>query len=466
LTKYNWSDIQDRANELSGPISTLQGLADALDLPRSTLGDALRRGAIKYEFAETECSESVEEVAFVENGNEAVLKFNSAEPLTALEAAEIAGVDLDIWEISKQRVNMWQGGRKHKVVKLDYVDGSATGFVDDDGEWNKTYFYQIDVEFTRKVRVAVSLVLQPIEVVSHPLYLLKELAGASHEPRPLGSDSVLFICDPHFGYKGKEPFHNRQFISDLLSIQHQIMPLWTVWNGDALDLADFGSFPNDPAITQKTQAAAVEFAWVLRQFNSDWGKQVLIEGNHEVRLRKAMLKNLAAGYDLRPVHELDGESLLSVPRLLGLKEMDIEWVGDYPNGYFQFGNARFRHGNVAKANPGSTAQAVINKTVISTFFGHIHRYELLSRTMDGMDGLIWSGSPGCATSMTITPGVTANSNWSTGAFLVSFEEGRVVAVEHIFHENDRTYFRGSAIKSVNYSNTNSFFEQVGERYDL
>ena len=458
MSKHNWKQIQEYADSLSDGISTRSDLARALKLSRSTVNAALNRGALIFEFEQIDAPDAV---VFTEDGNEALLKFNSAQPLNAHEAAQVAGVDLDIWEIYRQRVNMWQAGRKHKMVKLDYTNGTADGSIHDTGGWNKTYLYQIEVKFTRKERIPVSLVMEPIIVVSHKISLVDVPL-----PEERNRNSILFICDPHLGYNNKKPFHNRQFISSLLSIQQSVKPRYTVWNGDVLDLADFGTFPNDPAITQKTQVAAVEFGWLLSQFNSAWGKQILIEGNHEVRLRKAMMKNLSAGYDLRPVHDLDGESMLSVPRLLGLKELGVEWIGDYPNGYFQYGNARFKHGSVAKAASGATVNAVLGKTVMSTFFGHIHRYELASRRVDGLPGLVWSGSPGCATSMTLTPGVTVNSNWSTGAFLISFEARNVVAVEHIFHADEKTYFRGNVINVENYFDTPAFGSAVRDRYDL
>lgn len=443
--KYNWEDVQKKVEKLINlEIETIAELAKRLEIPVRTIGDALSRGDIVFDFHKPVVEEDgLDTVVWKEDSNEAILKFKSAQPLTAEEAAVVGGVDLDIWKIESQRVNMWQVGRKDKIVDLDFHSGVATGWVKDSGGFKKEYLYQITVKFTRKLRIPVVAVLQPVVVnVQEKSKWLVYREGST--------DKVLFICDPHFGYNDKRPFHNRGFLSDLLSIARSEKPKHVIWNGDVLDLAEFGSFPTEPEITLKTQLAAIEAAWLFGQFNLTTEKQVYIEGNHEVRLRRAMMKNFNMAYSLRPIHELDGESMLSVPRLLGLNKLGVDWVGDYPNGFYKVGNARFIHGDLARQGTGATATAIANKTAMSIFFGHIHRYELNKKNIDGLDNPIWVGSPGCATSLTLTPGVKRTSNWSLGAFLVSFNQGVVANVEHINHELGKTWFRGDLVSTEDY----------------
>jgi hypothetical protein len=448
MIKHNWEEIQAEADEF-GEWESVLAFSRIMRIPYTTVTDAITAGKLILTLTSPEANK----VEFKETGNEAMLKFNSAKPLTAEEAAKVAGVDLTVWKIESQNVNMWQMGRKDREMDVSYEAGAATGHIKDTGQIKKTYLYQITVKLTRRKRIAVHAVLEPIQVNmastpdGSPTWVQSVLQSQSPKPKNKEKETVLFIADPHFGFEetfeGMEPFHLRTFLSDLLTIGEAYQPDYVVWNGDLLDLADFSTFPTNPQIVHKTQLAAIEASYVLGRFGQWGANQVLIEGNHEVRLGKSMQKNLTSAYGLRPALDLEGESLLSVPRLLGLKDLGVTWVGDYPDGYFQVGEARFSHGSIVRQGLGKTIGAVSDKSVVSNFFGHIHRYEAGTRRVDGVDGLIWSASPGCACSLKLTPGVKRVSNWSNGAFFISLVNGKIRNVDHILHTQDgETFFRG------------------------
>lgn len=410
---------------------------------------------------------TIEDVAFAfeANGNEAILKYKAALPLTPEEAAIIGGVDLDIWEIDTPRINMWQMGRKDKHVNVTWKKGVMTGHVEDTGGIHKEYLYQVEVKFTRKQRIAVGAVLEPVIIRSRKTKLRKKQVSNNKGEVV----QAIFITDPHFGFRidpfsAPIAFHNRIFLSDLLAIATTLGVDYIIWGGDILDLADFSRFPTEPAIVQKTQLAGIEAAWLLNRFSSVVHEgQKVIEGNHDIRMPKAMLKNFSEAFELRPVHDLDGERMISVPRFLGFDQRDdIEWIGDYPNGCFDLGDGRFMHGDIARKGSFATVQTIIREVAKTTYFGHIHRYEKASRWVDGIDQLIEVGCPGCACLREYTPGSKKNANWNNGAFVITMKDGVLQPAEDILHRNGETYFRGVRYKGDNY--LEEMVEEIPEKY--
>lgn len=391
-----------------------------------------------------------EDVIFEVDGNEARAKYDAALPLSPSEALAVAQVDLDIWTPVKVRANMWQMGRKKKYVDLDIVDGVMTGIVEDLGTLHKEYLYQIEVKLERVERIAVRPVLQPIHISNDVKVPFQE----THQNVD-GLKKILFITDPHFGFR-TEPFedpvafHDRTFLSDLLAICEFEFPDYVIWGGDTLDLTDFSRFPNDPAVINKTQYAALEAAWVINQFGLYSVRQVILEGNHDVRMEKALSQNFAAAYQLKPVHDLTGAPLMSVERLMGYDQHPgITYAKGYPDSYFDIGNVCFEHGNIVRKGHGTTASAMMKERTKTTFFGHIHRYEKVSRP-NGENGYIHMATPGCACRRQYVPGANRHSAWTEGAFLITMDRGEVRTIEEIMHDREVTYFRGGPWKGVDY----------------
>jgi hypothetical protein len=89
---------------------------------------------------------------------------------------------------------------------------------------------------------------------------------------------------------------------------------------------------------------------------------------------------------------------MSIPYLLRLDELNVQYVGAYPAGeYWVTKTLRAIHGTTVRSN-GSTASSYVNKNPhISTVFGHVHRQEMQYKTVHDQDGPIRSvsASPGC-----------------------------------------------------------------------
>ena len=455
--KYDWKGLNEILLNEFKKYEGFNTVAERLGIPYGTVYDAFERGDLSMDLIEghtqdvyRDHEERPEVVEFRERGNTAILKFKSAEPLTSEEACELAGIDMEVWRIENQEVGMWQVGRKNKKIDLTWTDGKMDGEVHDSGEIKKEYLYRLSVTLARRKRIAVKAVLSPIEVKSEPMSATELPYGGKLQTK------VLFICDPHFGLRRRDgdliPIHHRQFIGTLMKVAQTVLPDYVVWNGDVLDLADWSSFDTEPELMYNTQLAGMELAWVLSQFRRMAGRgQVVVEGNHEVRLKKAIVKNFKASYELKPVNELDGDSLMSVPRFLGMKDLKTVWIDGYPEASVKIGNVRFTHGNVVRKGSAKTISALMTEAAGDKFFGHIHRFELATKYVEDLGRSIWVGSPGCACDKRETPGANANYNWQLGAFLIHIDDDVVSGVEHIRRSVDGpTTFRGFDIQEFDY----------------
>jgi hypothetical protein len=356
---------------------------------------------------------------------------------------------------------MWQMGRKDRKVDLTWNDGRMDGTVQDDGNIRKTYLYRLDVKLARRKRIAVKAVLSPIEVKSEPI----EKVDWPYEGKR--QTKVLFIADPHFGLRRRNgeliPIHHRAFVGSLMNVAQTVLPDIVIWNGDVLDLADWSSFDTEPELMYNTQLAGMELAWVLSQFRRIAKTQAVIEGNHEIRLKKAIVKNFKASYQLKPVHDMDGDSLMSIPRFLGLKELDTVWADGYPEAHVKVGSVKFEHGSIVRKGSAKTISAMMTEAAGDRFFGHIHRFELATKYVEDLGRSIWVGSPGCACDKNETPGANASHNWQLGAFLIHINDGVVSGVEHIRRPADgATNFRGFEIAEFDY--LPDYLESIPEQY--
>jgi hypothetical protein len=102
-------------------------------------------------------------------------------------------------------------------------------------------------------------------------------------------------------------------------------------------------------------------------------------GNHE--LPRWIIANAKAAFGLKQANSAPTDwPVMSVPHLLRLDEIGVEYIPGYPAGVLWI-NERLAciHGHKAKSN-GSTAAAVIADERMSVLFGHVHRLELQHRT--------------------------------------------------------------------------------------
>jgi predicted phosphodiesterase len=200
----------------------------------------------------------------------------------------------------------------------------------------------------------------------------------------------VILPDFQIGYRRYEdgtldPFHDEKAIDVALQIVREVKPSRVILLGDFLDLPQFGRFEQTPQYAM-TANAAIEYGHnLLRTIREIVPKAtiVLLEGNHERRLEKQVQANLMAAFGIKRA----GEKLpaLSVPYLLALDDLGVEYVGAYPAGrYFINPNLMCVHGEIVRK--GATSKAVTEHEGVSTIHGHTHRWESYARTTRTYDG--------------------------------------------------------------------------------
>lgn len=279
---------------------------------------------------------------------------------------------------------------------------------------------------------------------------------------------AVSLPDPQIGGRflfdyGWDPFHDEAAMDVALQIVSYLEEIdrvdYVINLGDFLDLPSQGRFDQEAGFAGTTQKAIDRGHLFLQQQRAAAGPDahiVLIEGNHDRRMEKYILSNSAAAWGLKRAN-MDELPVMSLPYLLRLDEIGVEYIDAYPAGAFWLTpTLRAVHGNKARSN-GSTAAAYTNADPhISTIFGHAHRLEIQSRTVFNRDAAIQSVavSPGClcrvdgavpsVNGSTHTDGTPAryHENWQQGVLVTTIDEDEKAFHELVQIKNGEAWFRG------------------------
>jgi hypothetical protein len=336
------------------------------------------------------------------------------EEVKTTRPAKLRGGSWEVWQVDRHVINKW-GALAKKA----------------DGGNVVVPLYQVKAWLSRRRPEAVEPVVSPVEVT-----LGRWLALARHEKKGGRLRRALIVPDLHFGFRKNvrtgalTPFHDRRALDVLL--QAAALGEWddVVLLGDVMDFAELSDkFLRSPEFYWTVQPAVIEAAWWLGKLaQAGRGARMrMIQGNHELRAETAIVTHLIAAYDLRPADEMALPPALSAPRLLGLEKLGIEWVGGYPDAaVWLTDDLRCVHGDVARANPGDTAKAVVQKSPVSVVMGHIHRIEMATRSeyrRGGKMGTITTMCPGCLCRVDgEVPGHQRGQHWQQGFGTVVYEE--------------------------------------------
>lgn len=334
---------------------------------------------------------------------------------------ELTGTDLEEWAVQKHVVNFWgNSANPHTQVKA----------------W-----------LTRINPIALRPVIAPVEIdVKLP---------KATKPKKSGVKKALICNDPHFGFRRDLKtgrlleFHDRRALDIALQIAQDEQPDIIIWVGDGLDNAQWSDhFVTSPDMFATTQPALIEFAWWLAQFRLACpnAEIYVIEGNHDARMPKQILKHNVAAWDIRAVGEESLPPAMSLPRLLGLHNLNIQWVGDYPNGRVWLrDDIAALHGTIARAKSGATVQASIVDMQYSQIFGHIHRSELATKTLRVRDGYrtVFAFASGCLCHMDgRVPAVKSEVNWQKGVGMIEYREEGLALPTAILIGNEDAIYKG------------------------
>ena len=288
-----------------------------------------------------------------------------------------------------------------------------------------------------------------------------------------GWETAVILPDPQIGYRMYEngeidPFHEESAMDVAIQIieylDHEIGVDQVVNLGDFLDLPQQGKYDQEPMFAHTTQLAIdAGHVFLARQrAAAPDAKIVVIEGNHDRRMQKFITLNAMAAFGLKRANVPDSWPVMSLPYLLRLDELDVEYIDAYPAGAHWI-NEKLRaiHGDKVRSN-GSTAAGYTNEMPhISTIFGHIHRQEIQSRTTFDRLGKIKSMaiSPGCLCRVDgAVPSVKGSThidgrpatyyeNWQQGISVVTYKPEGSFHVELVHIDDGKTLYRGQEFKA-------------------
>lgn len=198
-----------------------------------------------------------------------------------------------------------------------------------------------------------------------------------------------------------DPFHDDTAMAVFVETCARFQPDVIQILGDFLDLASQGRFAQEAAFALTTQASldrGHEFLATLRAACPD-ARIVIIEGNHDKRMQNFVETNALAAFGLKRAGLPDAWPVMSIPYLLRLDDLSIEYVDAYPAATdWDNDLTRNIHGTKANSKGSTTAQYVSDLPHINTWAGHTHRVEVTYKSVLGARGEpveSYSANPGC-----------------------------------------------------------------------
>lgn len=254
-------------------------------------------------------------------------------------------------------------------------------------------------------------------------------------PRKTGKTvTALLWGDTHV------PFHDPAVLSIVQAVAEDMEPDFLVHMGDLLDCRMLSRFDKDPERkeSQQDEIDAARKHLATMKLASPKSRFILLEGNHEDRLRRGLWSLDGPAAILAQLTSF--KKAMSWPALLGLEELGIEFV-PYGEQSKRTALPKFilKHGTLVRNRSGATAlgeQAKYNKSGAS---GHTHRLgQIYHRDANGSH--VWIET-GCTCSL--SPDYCVDPDWQSGFVFLTFDpETGAVAPEVISCTNGLGVFRG------------------------
>lgn len=386
----------------------------------------------------------------ISKNEQIVTSDNSGRIKTLSQLIKVAKIDLDEWLIHKHLINKWEVGAKHQDTYLEYTKGKADGHTIKKPGLMVEPLWQVKAWMVKRELESIFPMIQPIDIGAT---LLRKKPKTAKNVK-----SMLIIPDTQIGFRKDihtgelMPFHDRKAMSIVLQLLQNFKFDRIVHLGDLIDNTEWtDKFLRESEFFFTSQPAIIESGWFMRQLRllALSAKIYLCKGNHEDRMRKMILTHLRAACDLKAWDELELPPLLSIERLLALEKSDINYV-DY---VWVNDTLKVSHGELARANPGATAQAVLGKTYQTHVFGHTHKIELVTKTVRGHDWVkyVTSFSPGCLCRIDgAVPGSKIDNQWQQGVGVLCYTEDEVLTTTTIQINNGKAIYNGELYEGYDY----------------
>jgi len=395
--RNNWEDISDR--QIAENLEELTGQSVSKQAVRS------KRRRIDLTYAPGEEPDTLEdgETRFVQRNNNIAYAITADNAIkTEEQLIEACNVDLERWTRTRAIFNTW-----------------TTTMKGPDKMPLQVHNWQIKVYFRAKEPELEFPVVQPI----NPDFVYSDIK----KPQPLdGNILSMVISDPHFGFLKNvknaklKPFHDREALSIAVQAAKEKQPDRIDVVGDLLDLPEWGTYTKKPEFIQTTMPSLLEaHYWLLALRNAcPEARIILHKGNHEDRVQRAIYDHFEAASGIKRVDMLDGYDAFSIPFLLALDKIGVEWAEDEKDSAgWMAEDINGRHGDTARKNPGASARALLDEGSESKVAGHNHRVEMVHDTQWGRNSYTpkFAATFGCMCHLDgRVPGTKLRQNWQKG----------------------------------------------------
>jgi hypothetical protein len=386
--------------------------------------------------------------AFHVDGNHAEGATQSERIKTLDEHIAACQINTDEWVCISHRVRTYEGWRADTEKEITWRDGRIKEGYSRTGGFVVTTLFSISSTWAKRNPIPIEPTFTPI--VSPETY------PAPSEPQAYGNRTALFVPDAHIGFRRVNtqsgalvPFHDRKALEIAVAIAMKEQPDYIIVQGDWVDLAMWAErFAKEPGFYFTTQPALIEAHWWLARLRRAAPDAVIVylEGNHEVRLPNYVQRHMVEAYGLTPVG-VNWPSM-SVPALLGLDRLGIQWIGGYPQAAVSpVPWMKWTHGDVARV-PGASAVEMVKNELKWVVFAHTHRRELASKTVGGL--AISGINFGCTCRLDgVVPGSDGGDQWQQGLGWISFNEHEMNPdVEFVAITNGAASWRGERIEGA------------------
>lgn len=330
---------------------------------------------------------------------------------TTLQAG--ASVDTDLTsalEVGPTKSRREQIGRLAELLERSGIDVDDIGRVEKINVWQG--FYK-DADGNAQTVDMAGVVLSPswetgpqwpVVQPAKPT-VVKASRARVEKPRP-DCKVTLILPDPQIGFRRLHdgemiPMHDLAAMDVALQIAAEIQPDVIVNLGDTLDLPEWSSkflvLPEFVLTTQPTIDEAHLFLARQRATVPD-ARILMLGGNHDDRLGKAIAKNAMAAMRLRRAQAPAEWPVLSVPNLLRLDDLGVEYVGAYPAGRVELARGGGGITPLVAVHGEKLDVAKVARSERQSFVqGHIHRVAFHSETYEvrGEPETVVAFSPGC-----------------------------------------------------------------------
>lgn len=213
------------------------------------------------------------------------------------------------------------------------------------------------------------------------------------------------------------PFHDEKALFLLNVFLKRERPEWLVLAGDFQDFWEISSFDSAPHSGRQLLREIELGTQILKSFRRILPRSRItwLEGNHEFRLRRYLMKN---------ARELSELPALTVPELFGLRKLGIEYVPcdrratKFTGTHIQVGNFYVGHFEIVAKHGGYAAKQLVEDKGVSLLQAHTHRFGAHART--GLDGRLLLGAENfCMCSR--RQSYTTTPNWQLGFSVVYLE---------------------------------------------